>query len=89
VRRHKMFDLILVLICIPLALMRITHSDGEHLVVLSNAEAEVLVEASALLVLASLSVAGAALPLRMATVLGQLFGGLRVSTSVSSPSQGL
>ena len=50
--------------------MRITHSDGEHLVVLSDAEASALVDATALLVVASQSVAGAALPPRMATVLG-------------------
>ena len=68
--------------------MRITHSEGEHLVVLSDAEAAVLVEASALLVLASQSVATATLPPRMATVLGQLFDGLRVSTAVTAPRQG-
>jgi hypothetical protein len=33
--------------------MRITHSDGEHLILLSDAEAATLVEASALLVIAS------------------------------------
>lgn len=67
--------------------MRITHSEGEHLVVLSDAEAAALVEASALLVLASQSVAGAALPPGMATVLGQLFDGLKVSTAVTAPRQ--
>ena len=70
-------------------LMRIKHSGGEHLVVLTHAETAVLVEASALLVLASLSVAGGELPLRMASVLGQLFGGLRVSTAISALSQGI
>ena len=69
---------------IPVGLMRITHSDGEHLIVLSDAEAAALVEASALLVIASQSAAGAALPQRMATVLGQLFDGLRVPTGVST-----
>jgi hypothetical protein len=69
--------------------MRITHSEGEHLVVLSDTEAAALVEASALLVLASQSVAGAALPPRMATVLGQLFDGLKLSTAVSAPPQGI
>lgn len=68
--------------------MRITHSEGEHLVVLSDAEATALVEASALLVLASQSVAGAALPPSMATVLGQLFDGLKVSAAVTAPRQG-
>ena len=67
--------------------MRITHSDGEHLLVLSDAEAAALVEASALIVLASQSIAGAALPPRMATVLGQLFDGLNVPTDVSAPQQ--
>ena len=67
--------------------MRITHSDGEHLLVLSDAEAAALVEASALLVLASQSIAGAALPPRMATVLGRLFDGLNVPTAVSAPQQ--
>ena len=67
--------------------MRITHSDGEHLLVLSDAEAAALVEASALIVLASHSIAGAALPPRMATVLGQLFDGLNVPTAVSAPQQ--
>ena len=68
--------------------MRITHSVGEHLLVLSDAEAAVLVEASALLVLASHStIAGAVLPPRMATVLGQLFDGLNVPTAVSAPQQ--
>ena len=67
--------------------MRITHSDGEHQLVLSDAEAAALVEASALIVLASQSIAGAALPPRMATVLGQLFDGLNVPTAVSAPQQ--
>ena len=72
---------------ILVGLMRITHSDGEHLILLSDAEAATLVEASALLVIASQSVAGAALPPRMATVLGQLFDCLNVSTVVSAPQQ--
>ena len=67
--------------------MRITHSDGEHLLVLSDAEAAALVEASALLVIASQSVSGAVLPPRMATVLGQLFDGLNVPTAGSAPQQ--
>jgi hypothetical protein len=72
---------------IPVGLMRITHSDGEHLILLSDAEAAALVEASALLVIASQSVAGAALPPRMATVLGQLFDGLKMPNAVFSPPQ--
>jgi hypothetical protein len=62
--------------------MRITHSEGEHLVVLSDAEAAALVEASALLVVASQSIPGAALPPGMATVLGQLFDGLKASAAI-------
>ena len=65
--------------------MRITHSDNQHLIVLSDVEASVLVEASALLVIASQSVSGAALPPRMAIVLGQLFDCLKVTDAVSSP----
>jgi hypothetical protein len=61
--------------------MRITHSEGEHLVVLSDAEAAALVEASALLVIASKSIVGASLPPGMAKVLGQLFDGLKASTA--------
>lgn len=72
---------------IPSGLVRIIRSDGECLVVLSDAEAAALVEASALLVLASQSIADAALPPRMATVLGQLFDGLNVPTAVSAPQQ--
>ena len=67
--------------------MRITHSDSKHLVVLSDAEAATLVEASALLMIASQSVSGAALPPTMATVLGQLFDGLKVTDAVSSLPQ--
>ena len=73
---------------IPFELMRITHSDSKHLVVLSDAEAATIVEASALLMIASKSVSGASLPPRMATVLGQLFDGLKVTNAVSSPPQG-
>ena len=68
--------------------MRITHLDSKHLPLFSDAEAAALVEASALLVIASQSIAGAVLPPRMATVLGQLFDCLNVSTVVSAPPQG-
>jgi len=40
----------------PAAPLRITHSEGEHFLVLTDAEAAVLVEVSALLVVASQSV---------------------------------
>ncbi len=61
--------------------MRITHSDGEHLVVLSDAEASMLVDAAALLVIASHSVPDATLPPEMAAVLGQLFEGLKAPSA--------
>ena len=67
--------------------MRITHSRGEHLIVLSEMEAAILVDASALLVLASHSADGAALPPAMARVLAQLFEGLRQPASVPSASK--
>lgn len=56
--------------------------------VLCDAEAAELVEASALLVLATQSVPGAALPPGMATVLGQLFDGLKASTAVTAAEKG-
>lgn len=64
--------------------MRITHSQGEHLVVLSDAEAAALVEASALIVLASQTFPQAALPPGMARVLGQLFDGLKATNAVAA-----
>jgi hypothetical protein len=67
--------------------MRITHSKGEHLVVLSDAEAAVLLDASTLLVVACQSVAGAALPPGMAGVLGQLLDGLSASTAGCAAEQ--
>jgi hypothetical protein len=84
---NKCLALGTTVIAIPIRLMRITHSDSEHLLVLSDAEAAALVEASALLVTASQSVPGATLPPRMAAVLGQLFEGLKVTKAVSSPPQ--
>lgn len=68
--------------------MRITHSEGEHLLVLSDAEASALVDASALLVVACQSVAGAELPPEMATVLRQLLDGLRASTAGCAAEHG-
>ncbi len=63
--------------------MRITHSDGERLVVLNDAEASALTEACALLAVASQSMSNAFLPPEMAQVLGHLFEGLRASTQVT------
>lgn len=65
-------------------LMRITHSQAEHLVVLNDAEAAVLVDACALLVLAAQSVDGAALPPAMATLLAQLFEGLKPAAAATA-----
>jgi hypothetical protein len=68
--------------------MRITHSKGEHLVVLSDEEAASVVEACALLTIASQSTPQAALPQQMALVLSDLFVGLKapVSSSLESAS---
>ena len=68
--------------------MRITHSEGEHFLVLTDAEAAVLVEVSALLVVASQSVEGTPLPPRMATLLGQLFESLKAYCDISAPPEG-
>lgn len=64
--------------------MRITHSPGEHLLVLSDAEASLLVDACALLLLASQSAPGAQLQAPMTAVLGQLFEGLRAPAQLSA-----
>lgn len=66
--------------------MRITHSRGEHLVVLSDEEASLVVDACALLVIASQSAPSATLPADMAKVLGQLFAGLKPPAPVGSGS---
>ena len=50
---NRCIALVTTVSLIPLGPMRITHSDSKHLVVLSDAEAATLVEASALLVVAS------------------------------------
>ena len=84
---NRCIAFVTTVIQIPLGLMRITHLDSKHLLLLSDEEAATLVEASALLMIASQSVSGAALPPRMATVLGQLFEGLKVTKAVSSPPQ--
>jgi len=68
--------------------MRITHSEGEHFLALTDAEAAVLVEVSALLVVASQSVEGTPLPPRMATLLGQLFESLKAYCDISAPPKG-
>jgi len=68
--------------------MRITHSEGRHFLALTDAEAAVLVEVSALLVVASQSVEGTPLPPSMATLLGQLFESLNAYCDISAPPKG-
>ena len=67
--------------------MRITRCNGEHLIALTASEASRLVDACALLVLASEAAPQAALPPDMATLLGQLFDGLKsaAETPKSAP----
>jgi hypothetical protein len=68
--------------------MRITRSQGEHLVVLSDVEASALVDASALLVVTAKMTPNAALPPEMVKVLRQLFEGLKPTAIVTcAPDQ--
>ena len=60
--------------------MRITRCNSEHLIALTASEASRLVDACALLVLASEAAPQAALPPDMASLLGQLFDGLKSAT---------
>ncbi len=57
--------------------MRITRNDGRCHLDLSEEEASILVDACALVVIASQSVPNVALPSGMSTLLCDLFGGLR------------
>jgi len=57
--------------------MRITHSEGEHIVCLTDAEASAVVEACALVVLAVESDPRISMPPQMGAVLCELFEGLR------------
>jgi hypothetical protein len=66
--------------------MRITHYQGEHLVALTAPEAARLVDACALLVLAAESVPGSPLAPEMATLLCELFDGLKSTAGSSSPA---
>jgi len=72
----------------PAAPLCITHSEGEHFLVLTDAEAVVLVGVSALLVVASQSVEGTPLPPRMATLLGQLFESLKAYCGIPASPEG-
>ena len=67
--------------------MRITQCNGEHLVALTPSEASSLVDACALLVLASEAAPPEALPPDMKTLLGQLFDGLKSATETPKPAQ--
>ena len=64
--------------------MRITQCQGEHLIALTASEASRLVDACALLVLAAESVPQSNLPPEMATLLCELFDGLK--TAAATPS---
>jgi hypothetical protein len=57
--------------------MRISYQQGNHLVCLTDAEAQSLVEACALMVLAVESDPRTTIPPQMGTVLCELFEGLR------------
>lgn len=67
--------------------MRITQCQGEHLIALTASEASRLVDACALLVLASEAAPQSALPPEMASLLGQLFDGLKSVAESSKPVQ--
>lgn len=67
--------------------MRITRCNDEHLIALTASEASRLVDACALLALASEAAPQAALPPEMATLLGQLFDGLKSATETPKPAQ--
>ena len=64
--------------------MKISHQDGHHLVCLTDAEAHVLVEACALVVVAVESDPRISIPPHMGTVLCELFEGLRSSVGTHS-----
>jgi len=61
--------------------MRITRVEGHHCIVLTDAEAECLVDACALVVLAGQSTPRATLPPQMGALLCSIFEGLRAGPS--------
>ena len=65
--------------------MRITRCNDEHLIALTASEASRLVDACALLAMASEAAPQAALPPEMATLLGQLFDGLKSAAETPKP----
>ena len=69
--------------------MRITRASGHHCIVLTDAEAECLVDACALVVLAGQSSPRATLPPQMGALLCSLFeglGGVASADAVEMPS---
>jgi hypothetical protein len=68
--------------------MRITRSDGQHLIVLSDNDAKTLMQTCALVVTAVHSQPELTLPPAMQTVLCQLFSGLHASSRQPRSAQG-
>ena len=66
--------------------MKVSRLGDQHLIALTASEASRLVDACALLVLASEAAPQAALPPDMATLLGQLFDGLKSATESAKPA---
>lgn len=66
--------------------MRITQCQDEHLIALTSSEASRLVDACALLVLAAESAPQASLPPEMATLLCELFEGLKRAAETTGSS---
>ena len=64
--------------------MLITHSPGRHMVVLTDSEASILMDACALLVLATESDLNPALPPGMATLLCGIISGLKIDSDTKS-----
>lgn len=67
--------------------MRISHAPGQHLIVLSNEEASILMQICALVVTATSADSGIKLPAAMLTLLCQLFSGLQRSDKESTSAQ--
>lgn len=67
--------------------MRISHSDADHLICLSDTEARAVVEVCALVVLAVEADPRVALPPPLRQVLADLFEGLRCCAQETAASQ--
>ena len=61
--------------------MRITHCGDEHLIALNAKEASTLLDAAVLIAVAVDSVPDVALPVEMASLLGDIFSGLSKTVS--------